>query len=785
MNTLNRFAALIVLAALVGCTSDWDPDKNHDALIQASRAAPAASSVDHAVARPSRTTAFASLPDRGELLAYDRIRNARQRGALTSHPVELSEAHAFRASHAGGELVVTAPNGEQIRLGYERHVEHLDGNWTWIGRTSDGADAVLTFGEKAVFGTIPYGNHEPLRVTTAAGSAWLVETDHSRMPDINRATTRSGKPDYLVPPALAAALASSASAMATASAQEDVSAKAVPNPVDVVLGYTNGYASQLGGASQAVTRLNNLVQIGNQALANSQVSRRLRLVRAVQVTYADATDNVGTLEQLTGYSSDTGSIPVPAALQPLRDARNEYGGDLVSLVRAFRAPENDGCGIAWLIGGGQSPFTADSEPFGYSVVSDGADEDEGDGNTYFCREESLVHELGHNMGQAHNSDNSDQAGAHAYSYGYREASATGFFTVMAYPLLDGDQVAIRHFANPAVNFAGRPTGVANASDNTRSLNQTMPITATFRATIVPLPSRARRDINGDNKSDMVWRNAAGRMSYWLMSGETVAYSSPSIAQVSGYALRAMGDFTGDGRGEIVWQSSSNVVMWRNTGSGTNAGFAATVVAATPAGWSIAGTGDIDGDGKNDLFWRNASTGNFSYWLMDGAVIRSQPASIAIPLSYRLAAIGDFNGDGLADLVWDNNISVWMWLGNGSGGFTQRRVADHPSGWSIQGAGDITGDGKGELLWRNTASGRFSYWAMNGSAVTSTLPSLAVSTSYRLISVGDLNGDGRTDLVWDNNSSIWAWFSPSSGTAFINRRVANHPAGWTAQDPPGQ
>src|SRR3546814_15131477 len=66
----------------------------------------------------------------------------------------------------------------------------------------------------------------------------------------------------------------------------------------------------------------------------------------------------------------------------------------------------------------------------YSVVSDGTDLDEGDDNTYFCREETLAHELGHNMGQAHNDEDSDTTGVHAYSYGYRETSSIGFYTVM-------------------------------------------------------------------------------------------------------------------------------------------------------------------------------------------------------------------------------------------------------------------------------------------------------------------------------------------------------------------
>src|SRR5690606_30523217 len=123
------------------------------------------------------------------------------------------------------------------------------------------------------------------------------------------------------------------------------------------------------------------------------------------------------------------------------------------------------------------------ESFGYSVVSDGSDIDEDDNNTYYCREETLAHELGHNMGQAHNKEDSTETGTHAYSYGYRESSSTGFYTVMAYPQADGNQFSIRYFANPSIKYLNRATGVANKSDNAKSLNLTMPIVSTFRATV--------------------------------------------------------------------------------------------------------------------------------------------------------------------------------------------------------------------------------------------------------------------------------------------------------------
>ena len=44
---------------------------------------------------------------------------------------------------------------------------------------------------------------------------------------------------------------------------------------------------------------------------------------------------------------------VPDALAPLVAARAKYGADLVSLVRDNQ-PEQQTCGVAWVLGGGQT-----------------------------------------------------------------------------------------------------------------------------------------------------------------------------------------------------------------------------------------------------------------------------------------------------------------------------------------------------------------------------------------------------------------------------------------------
>src|SRR3546814_528689 len=113
------------------------------------------------------------------------------------------------------------------------------------------------------------------------------------------------------------------------------------------------------------TRLVNMTAITNEAYNNSGVNMRVRLVKTLQVNYADNTDNGDALEKLTGYRAGTGGGPIDVdpAFTALRAARDETGADLVSLVRAFRTPENAGCGIAWLIGGGETGIVQADAPF--------------------------------------------------------------------------------------------------------------------------------------------------------------------------------------------------------------------------------------------------------------------------------------------------------------------------------------------------------------------------------------------------------------------------------------
>jgi peptidyl-Asp metalloendopeptidase len=654
-----RVAAIALFSLLAGWSSDWDPARAGDAGAR-SLAGSAGSATTPVAITPAKgdQTPFASLPGHGNLLAYDRARPVKQSGPYTWHPVDLSEARALRAV-VDGEMVVMSPDGRPIRLHYERHVEHANGNWTWFGRDRHGADAVLTFGEKAVFGSIPDGDREALQLTVADGRSWLVHTDVQSLPALD-----TSRPDYLVPPDLSHAIVSR-SIVAAGLGAESLNAQA-STTVDVLLGYTSGFATALGGQSQAVTRLTNLVDITNQAYVNSGMSQRIRLVHAMEVQYPDATDNSDTLQKLSGYKSGVGAIAVDPAFNALRAARDQYGADLVSLVRKFQAPQNNGCGIAWLIGGEQSPIGASAAPFGYSVVSDGTDRDETDNLTYGCRSETLAHEFGHNMGQAHNVADSSTTGAHAYSYGYREDSSSGFYTVMAYRLANSSQTAIRYFANPSVSYRDRPTGMVDVADNVRSLNQTMPRIATFRDTItreLVTPSLyAISKMGGSARTEVHTLNGAnGYQSYTanlaIALGQTG--NSPSWQF-------AFNDFNGDGLADlyaIARQASSgrtevivfdgarqfNAALWH----------VATVLPVTGMGleWEFL-LGDYNRDGTADLYlvYRIGASNRTELHVLNGADgFQSYLAHIATGLAQTGVdnlwhfELGDYNADNVLDL----------------------------------------------------------------------------------------------------------------------------------------
>ncbi|MBD7988520.1 FG-GAP repeat protein [Luteimonas sp. Sa2BVA3] len=704
--------------------------------------------------------AIAAFPDRGDLVSYDSVRTPRRNGAHTFYPTRVSEAHALDAI-ASGTLYLTAPDGGRVALQYERHVEHGSGDWSWIGRDANGVEAILTFGEHAVFGVVPDGQGGSLRLTTNAGQTWVATTDRGMASSLQQ-RIRAGAvgPDFLVAPELdvddgvaAASLVSAALDSAPQVGTGDLPVQvAADTTVDVLLGYTPGFVSMLGGTSQALTRLNHIVTVGNQTFANSNVAVTLRLAGTLQVNYPETGSNRTALEQLTGSNGQT-EVTIPASLRPLRNARETHGADLVSLVRSLRDPEHNGCGIAWLIGGNQTQITQSQERFGYSVISD-SNGMQAPSNGHFCVDETLVHELGHNMGSQHDRESATDTdgvdyGRYPYSFGYKTTPTTGnFHTVMAYG--DDGQTAYRIFSNPQSTYCGgRPCGVANQADNARSLRETAPLIAAFRTAG---GAGARNDFNGDGRSDLLWRKSNdGRNAIWLAGNSA---TQQAITSVPGdWEVVGSGDFDGNGVSDIVWRHavSGRNTIWR----GGNGGSTISMATVAKLSWRVVGTGDFNGDGRSDVLWRDGSDGRNAIWLSGNSA--TQQRIIALPdLGWRVAGVGDFDGNGVDDIVWRHAGSgrnvVWRG-GNGNSSYSLTTVPS--ASWWVAGVGDFNGDGRADVFWRHSTTGRNALWLAGNSATQQSVPTVALS--WRVEGTGDFNGDGSADLVWRKNTgdnNIW-------------------------------
>jgi hypothetical protein len=361
------------------------------------------------------------------------------------------------------------------------------------------------------------------------------------------------------------------------------------------------------------------------------------------------------------------------------------------------------------------------------------------------------------------------------------------------------------------------------------------------------------DFNGDGKADILWRNTNGAVCEWLsnpgsgftgLTGPIVATADPS------WVIQGAGDFNGDGLSDILWRNADGRIdLWLNAGGGA---YTSVDVSQVVSSWTIQGIGDFNGDGKSDILWRN-SNGSVVEWLSNPGVgytgFASTPTIATIPSSLRIQGVGDFDDDGLSDILLRNtNGDVSLWLTNASGGFTTIDVGVVATSWTVQAVGDYNGDGKADILWRNpngqvdewlsnpgtgytgftsvslgthpaslgfvsnsppavqgglvvanvpqdfngdglsdilsqATDGDVGLWLTGSTAIFATHDLGLVASSWSMQAVGDFNGDGKADILWRNTSGAVAeWLSNPGGgfRGFTGPVVANVDTGWVIQ-----
>jgi hypothetical protein len=289
---------------------------------------------------------------------------------------------------------------------------------------------------------------------------------------------------------------------------------------------------------------------------------------------------------------------------------------------------------------------------------------------------------------------------------------------------------------------------------------------------------AAHDLNGDSKSDIVWRDTGGDVAFWLMNGAAVSSTGAVSSVPIAWSLVGQRDFNGDGMADLLWRDGSgdNAIWFMN---GTQVA-SSVGIAGAPTNWSVVGTGDFNGDGLADILWED-SNGNLAVWLMNGPNVVSSGSIGAVPPNvWTVAGVGDFNGDGRADILWrDTSGDISVWFMNGTQVSSSAGIATIPATWSVVGTGDFNGDGVADIAWRD-GSGNTAIWLMNGASVLAAGGLGNVAASWSMVQTGDYNGDGMSDLLWrDTSGNTAMWFM--NGTAIASTgTVGNIATTWTVQ-----
>ncbi len=300
-------------------------------------------------------------------------------------------------------------------------------NAAWSGKIVVGSfsgDVILTFYKGYVSGLIysPNGIYE---ITPRGATHILMEIDQDLLPECGGAI-RSDDSEVRTRPSGAADSG---------------------DRIDVLVMYTTATKNILGGDAQAITHSQNAVDASNLAYRNSTIRQRLRLVHAEEYLYTETPN----------YNGDLSNFRNNVVVQTLR---NDHNADLVAMIGELQGV----CGIAYLMGSSSSG----SPNTGFSAT----------GRSCAVATLSFAHELGHNMGSHHNPENGSFA---TFPYGYGHYVNGSFRTVMSYtnPCTSGCP-RIPNFSSPGIFRGPHATGIDDARDNARSINNVADVVANYR-----------------------------------------------------------------------------------------------------------------------------------------------------------------------------------------------------------------------------------------------------------------------------------------------------------------
>ena len=299
--------------------------------------------------------------------------------------------------------------------------------------------------------------------------------------------------------------------------------------LDVLFVYTSAVKSAYGDHDGVLAKAQEIIAKGNLGFSNSDIDATFNLAHLHEVAYVESNS---FFDDLYALSDEDG------AMDEVFTLRDEWGADLVCLLRS--GSEGGTAGLGWIL---NSETGRQYNSFSVASIQSSVSS-----NTF-------THEIGHNLGAAHDVDNADvDDGLFPYSYGYRFTATNNqkYRTIMAYS--DGDS-QINYFSNPLVSYQGTPTGVSNSTDNAKTLNATVGITAAYEVHQTPIPSfpitfPGLAFVEGQSKivvsnavgtpdlSFQWYEGISGDVSSPISGATSTDYTTPILNSSANYWLRA-------------------------------------------------------------------------------------------------------------------------------------------------------------------------------------------------------------------------------------------------------
>jgi len=193
------------------------------------------------------------------------------------------------------------------------------------------------------------------------------------------------------------------------------------------------------------------------------------------------------------------------------------------------------------------------------------------------------------------------------------------------------------------------------------------------------------DINGDGKRDILGVTSGGALRAYYGDGAGGFVSDATMDAswgTQGALTFPMGDFTGDGRPDIGLITVAGTFL---IAKGNGAGLDKPELLATSWGEFdvVVGALDRGGDGKTDIMARS-STGQLWLYRGNGAGGWASPNGVRLGTGwngYQPISVGNFDGAGGVDiLARQSNGDLWLYRGNGTGGWADTNGTRIGTGW---------------------------------------------------------------------------------------------------------